>query len=206
MTVPYIVRIETGYQDRDQYQIAMLYRPGQPWKPWAPQSQFNHKLLITHGAGCAVDHSTGPAPAVLDDTALARGFAVMSTALNNAGHNCNVVTQAESLVMAKEHLVERYGELRYTIGTGLLGRLADAAAGRQRLPRHLPGDPAAVQLPGRVVDHPAVRGPTTWSAPTSRTRPLGAGRGLDPLADRGGRGPSQPRQRDRAEHHLRARC
>ena len=45
----------------------------------------------------------------------------MSTALNNAGHNCNLVTQAESLVMAKERLVEQYGEIRYTIGTGCSG-------------------------------------------------------------------------------------
>jgi hypothetical protein len=45
----------------------------------------------------------------------------MSTALNNAGHNCNIVTQAESMVMAKERLVERYGEIRYTIGTGCSG-------------------------------------------------------------------------------------
>ena len=45
----------------------------------------------------------------------------MSTALNNAGHNCNIVTQAESMVMAKERLVEQYGEMRYTIGTGCSG-------------------------------------------------------------------------------------
>ena len=45
----------------------------------------------------------------------------MSTALNNAGHNCNIVTQAESMVMAKERLVEQYGEIRYTIGTGCSG-------------------------------------------------------------------------------------
>jgi hypothetical protein len=35
-TVPFIVRIETGYQDRDQYQIATLFQPNQPWEPWAP--------------------------------------------------------------------------------------------------------------------------------------------------------------------------
>jgi hypothetical protein len=57
----------------------------------------------------------------MNDPALSRGFAVMSTALDNAGHNCNIVTQAESLVMAKERLVEQYGELRYTIGTGCSG-------------------------------------------------------------------------------------
>jgi hypothetical protein len=128
-TVPFIIRIETGYQDRDQYKIAVLRQPGEPWRPWAAQPQFNHKLLITHGASCGIDHQSGEAPSVTGDTlgssspttALGMGFAVMSTALNNAGHNCNLVTEAESLVMAKEHLVERYGTLRYTIGTGCSG-------------------------------------------------------------------------------------
>jgi Tannase-like family of unknown function (DUF6351) len=128
-TVPFVIRIETGYQDRDQYQIATLFQPGKPWEPWAPQPQFNHKLLITHGASCGIDRQSGTAPSVTGDTvlgdspttALGEGFAVMSTALNNAGHNCNLVTQAESMIMAKERLVEQYGEIRYTIGTGCSG-------------------------------------------------------------------------------------
>ena len=135
-TVPYIVRIETGYQDRDQYKIAILYDPAKPFEPWAPQEGWNHKLLITHGASCGIDHRAGEAPSVTGDTvgipgtgaatssptvALSRGFAVISTALDNAGHNCNLVTQAESLVMAKERLVEQYGRIRYTIGTGCSG-------------------------------------------------------------------------------------
>src|SRR3954451_81074 len=129
VTVPFIIRIETGYQDRDQYKIAALYQPGKPWAAWAPQPQFNHKLLITHGASCAIDHQSSTAPSVTGDTvlgesptvALGEGFGVLSTALDNAGHNCNIVTQAESLVMAKEHFIEQYGELRYTIGTGCSG-------------------------------------------------------------------------------------
>jgi len=120
-TVPYIVRVETGYQDRDEYRIAVLYDPAKPWTAWSPQEQWNHKLLINHGASCGIDHQAGSAPDVENDAALSRGFAVMSTALNNAGHNCNIVTQAESMVMAKERLVERYGTLRYTIGTGCSG-------------------------------------------------------------------------------------
>src|SRR5829696_7035554 len=128
-TVPFIVRIETGYQDRDQYKIAVLDLPGKSWKPWNPQPQFNHKLLITHGASCGIDRQSGEAPSVTGDTvggsspttALGMGFAVMSTALDNAGHNCNIATEAESLVMAKEHLIESYGTLRYTIGTGCSG-------------------------------------------------------------------------------------
>ena len=121
VTVPYIVRVETGYQVRDQYKIAVLYNPSQTWAAWDPQRQWNHKLLITHGASCGIDHQAGSAPDVLNDAALSRGFAVMSTALNNAGHNCNLVTQAESMVAAKERLVEQYGEIRYTIGTGCSG-------------------------------------------------------------------------------------
>jgi hypothetical protein len=136
VTVPFIVRLETGYQDRDQYQIAVLFQPSKPWAAWAPQPQFNHKLLITHGASCGIDHESSTAPSVTSDTvgvpgapsptsspttALGLGFAVMSTALDNAGHNCNLITEAESLVMAKEHLIEHYGTLRYTIGTGCSG-------------------------------------------------------------------------------------
>ena len=136
-TVPFVVRIETGYQDRDQYKIATLFQPDKPWAAWAPQPQFNHKLLITHGASCGIDHESADAPSVTGDTvgvpgapavtssspatALGEGYAVMSTALDNAGHNCNLVTQAESLIMAKEHLIEQYGTLRFTIGTGCSG-------------------------------------------------------------------------------------
>jgi hypothetical protein len=120
-TVPYIVRVETGYLDRDQYSIAVLWQPGQPWSPWSPQPQFDHKLVITHGASCGADHTTGTAPSTEYDPALSRGMAVMSTAMDNAGHDCSVLTEAESLIMAKERLIDEYGTLRYTIGTGCSG-------------------------------------------------------------------------------------
>lgn len=134
--VPFIVRQELGYQDRDQYKILTLFRPGEAWEPWAPQEQWNHKVLVTHGGGCGTAFGPGNAP--LNDfsgtlpagtpgveqsyvVALGKGFAVMSTALDNLGHNCNVVLAAESLVMAKERLIEQYGPIRYTIGTGCSG-------------------------------------------------------------------------------------
>ena len=120
-TVPYIVRVETGYLDRDEYSIAMLWQPGQPWAPWAPQPQWDHKLVITHGASCGADHETGTAPSTTYDPALRRGMAVMSTAMDNAGHDCSVLTEAESLIMAKERLIDEYGTLRYAIGTGCSG-------------------------------------------------------------------------------------
>ncbi|HWE15328.1 MAG TPA: DUF6351 family protein [Solirubrobacteraceae bacterium] len=130
ITVPFVVRVETGYLDRDQYQIATLYQPGRPWAAFAPQPQWNHKLLILHGASCGVEYQSATAPDVTGSSAptgnagpyaLGKGFMTMSTALDNSGHDCNVAVQAESLVMAKERIVERYGLLRYTIGTGCSG-------------------------------------------------------------------------------------
>ena len=94
-------------------------------------------MLITHGGGCGASYAPAEPPLedasgtldaipvpLLDNSyveALRRGFAVMSTALANTGHNCNVAHNAESLMMAKERLVERYGTIRYTIGTGCSG-------------------------------------------------------------------------------------
>lgn len=136
VTVPFIVRREDGFQDRDRYTILTLWQPGKPWTPWAPQRQFNHKILMTHGGGCGAAYSPGEPPladysGTLPEetplitpsyvTALGKGFGVISTALDNTGHNCNVAMQAESLMMAKERFVERYGLIRYTIGTGCSG-------------------------------------------------------------------------------------
>jgi hypothetical protein len=121
VTVPFIVRQETGYLDRDQYRIAALFQPGKPWDGSRPQPQFNHKLVLTHGASCDTEYNSTSAPDVLNVAALGAGFVVASHALDNAGHNCNLVVQAEALVMTKERVVEQYGTLRYTIGSGCSG-------------------------------------------------------------------------------------
>jgi hypothetical protein len=121
VTVPFIIREETGYMDRDQYSIATLWQPGKTWEPWAPQAQYNGRLVIMHGASCDTTYGTGSAPSVQDQKVLGGGFIVMSTALDNAGHNCNLLTEAESLEMAKEWIVDHYGEIKWTIGSGCSG-------------------------------------------------------------------------------------
>ena len=121
VTVPFIIRQETGYIDRDQYAIATLWQPGKPWQPWAPQRQYNGRLVITHGASCDTTYGTGTAPSVTDSKILGGGFVVMSTSLDNAGHNCNLLTEAESLEMTKEYVIDHYGEVRWTIGSGCSG-------------------------------------------------------------------------------------
>ena len=207
--VPFIVRREDGYQDRDRYSILTLFRPGKTWKPWAPQRQWNHKLLVTHGGNCGASYTPGNPP--LQDyagtlpsvpgiepsyvTALGKGFAVLSTALDNTGHNCNVAMEAESLMMAKERLVETYGDAPLHHRHRLLGRLDRAAHDRQRLPRHLPGPGHHLLLP-RHADRrrpvrrlppaaPLLRGPAA----------LGARRRVDPDPDGRRRG---------APHHVNA--
>ena len=135
VTMPFIVRQERGYQNRDEYKILTLFVPEREWQPWAPQAQWNRKLLVTHGGNCGASYTTGSAPLedysgtipetpVLEQSyirALGRGFMVMSTALGNTGHNCDIPLGAEAMMMAKERLVEQYGPLRYTIGTGCSG-------------------------------------------------------------------------------------
>jgi hypothetical protein len=132
---PFIVRQELGYIARDEYKILTLIDPSQPWSRWSPPKTFNHKLLVTGGGGCGGSYGTGGAP--LEDfsgtipnipgrdnsyvDALGMGYVVMSTALANTGHNCNVATEAEALIMLKERVIERYGDLRFTIGTGCSG-------------------------------------------------------------------------------------
>ena len=124
--VPFIVREETGYSLRDEYKIAALWAPpaenAEAWPdPTAENPGFADKLVLNHGASCNTSYESGDAPDVLLEDALSQGFAVASHALDNAGHNCNIVTQAESLVMTKEMVVERFGPLRYTIGSGCSG-------------------------------------------------------------------------------------
>ncbi len=192
MKVPFVVRQETGYQDRDQYKILTLCAAGQaveavgsaaavePQGAGHPRRRLRRRATAPASAPLA-DASGDPARQPGDQQqlhrpALGRGFAVMSTALDNTGHNCNIATQAESLLMAKER--DRSRQLRRDPVHDrhrLLGRLARAAVDRQRLPRHLPGpDPAAVLVPGRAGHDRRRSSPTTTcSASTSRTRRSG---------------------------------
>ena len=142
---------------------------------------------------------SSPCPLVTPSyvTALGRGFAVLSTALANTGHNCNVAMEAESLLMAKERLVERYGELRYTIGTGCSGGSIAQQHDRQRLPRHLPGAGHDLLLPGHAHRRRAVRRLPPDAALLRGPDPLGAGRRVDADPDGDGRGPPVPRERRR---------
>ena len=121
LTIPYVFRQETGTQNRGIYRIAVLFDPARPWSPWAAQPGWNHKLFYPFGANCNTYHNQGAAQNVQIDRALSRGFIVATSSLNVLGSNCNTVVSAESVMMLKERIIERYGEIRYTFAQGLSG-------------------------------------------------------------------------------------
>ncbi len=126
-TVPYVVRVEKGTLDRATYEINVLADPTKPWSALAPQPTWNRKAYWSFGGDCQASHR--PAPATTPDAAvppnaelpLSRGFAVLSSGLTVLGQNCNPTVAAEAVLMLQERLVERYGELRYTLSNGCSG-------------------------------------------------------------------------------------
>src|SRR5437899_2063234 len=121
-TVPYIVRVERGTINRGIYDIAVLFDPARPWSALSPQPQWNGKLVYTFGA------STGQPRLQFrseqnwaDDAALSRGFMVVDNSLTDSLYNSNRVLNAETLMMMKEHIVDTYGEIKYTLGNGCSG-------------------------------------------------------------------------------------
>jgi len=131
-TVPFIVRLERGWADRDEYNVAVLYDPKKPWTPLAPQQGWNSKIVVKQGAGCGSHHgavgspggspaSLDPIPDVMDSAELGLGYAVMAPALDNSSHSCNIAVQSEAVMMLKEHFIETYGPMRFTIAQGCSG-------------------------------------------------------------------------------------
>jgi uncharacterized tannase-like protein DUF6351 len=124
MTVPYIVRVERGTINRGIYDIAVLFDPtsATPWTALAPQPQWNGKVVYTFGA------STGQPRLQFrteqnwaDNAALSRGFMVVDNSLTDSLYNSNRTLNAETLMMMKEHIVDTYGEIAYTLGNGCSG-------------------------------------------------------------------------------------
>jgi len=122
VTMPYIVRVERGTIDRGIFDVAVLFDPGQPWTPFAPQHGWNGKVVYTFGASTGQPHRQfRTEQSWNDDEALKRGFMVADNSMTDSLFNSNRVANAEALMMLKEHIVETYGEIRYTLGNGCSG-------------------------------------------------------------------------------------
>lgn len=122
LTVPYIVRVERGTMNRGIYDIAVLFDTSKPWTALKPQLQWNGKVVYSFGA------STGQPRLQFrteqnwaDHAALSRGFMVVDNSLTDSLYNSNRFLVAETLMMMKEHIVDNYGEVKYTMGNGCSG-------------------------------------------------------------------------------------
>ena len=158
----------------------------------AEPGAWNHKLLTYFGASTAPDHLQSQPSAVLDDMALSRGFMTANSSLNVHGQNTNENVSAEALMMLKEHIVETYGPIRYTIGQGCSGGSYQYMIAVD-VPRAARRAPAQLQL-HRPLDDGARRHRLRAARPLLRGQPaaaVGAG-------DRRPQGPERLRRLGRA--------
>jgi hypothetical protein len=124
LTVPFVVRIETGTINRAIYQIAVLYQLSPPMpsdvSPWSPPPGWNGRLVYTYGGGCEAGFFQGTSTGgVLRPDMLGAGYAVASSTLNvNAQGGCNDPLSAETTMMVKERFAETYGPPLHSIGSG----------------------------------------------------------------------------------------
>jgi hypothetical protein len=125
VTVPYVVRVERLTLNRGIADIAVLFDPtqGMTWNPLAPQTTWNRKMLYVFGPSTNQPRfqlrSTQFWPS--QDEALKRGFLVAVNGLTDSSQNSNRVTMSETVMMMKEHIIDTYGELRYSMGAGCSG-------------------------------------------------------------------------------------
>lgn len=119
-TVKSLLRLEKGTINRGIYQIVSLFDPAKPWTPWAPQKGWNGKVMWKMGASTSSNrYEAAPsAAAIFDPNALPRGFIVVNSSATEHSQNNNELLAAETAMMVKEHIIEAYGEIRYSISDG----------------------------------------------------------------------------------------
>jgi hypothetical protein len=152
LTVPYIVRVERGTMNRGIYDIAVLFDPARSWTALSPQPQWNRKVVYSFGA------STGQPRLQFrseqnwnDDMALSRGFMVVDNSLTDSLYNSNRVLVNETLLMMKEHIVDAYGEIAYTLGNGCSGGSIQQNTVASTFPGLLDGIQPACDYPDSIT-------------------------------------------------------
>jgi Tannase-like family of unknown function (DUF6351) len=123
VTVPYVVRVETGTMNRGIYQNAILFDPtSDPApSPFSAPKGWNHRLIAIHGAGCPggwYTQGTAEGVNVLQNMYLSQGYALFINTLQNPSNSCNPFVAGESAIMGKEHFIKTFGVPDFTLSTG----------------------------------------------------------------------------------------
>ena len=140
VTMPFVVRVETGTMGRGIYQNAILHDPtSEPAPtPFTPPKGWNKRLQGLHGVGCVGGwYIQGAAMGenILDPTLLGRGFGMFINTLNHPTNSCNAFLAGEVTSMGKEHFIKTFGVPYYTVSRGCSGgsytseQVADAFPG-----------------------------------------------------------------------------
>jgi hypothetical protein len=125
VTVKDMIRVERGALNRTIYTLVSLFDPRDANTPWEPPRGWNGKLVWQFGPSASASRfQSSPARSLFDQSGgqgLRRGFMVATASLTDGGTNDNNVLAAETVMMVKELITKRYGEIRYTIGDGCSG-------------------------------------------------------------------------------------
>ena len=140
-TVPYIVRVERGTMNRGIYDIAVLFNPAQPWTSGAaPQAQWNGKILYQFGASTGQPRRQARSASVwTNDAALSRGYLVAQNSMTDSSLNSNRVSMSETVMMMKERIGDRYGPVKFTMGSGCSGGSINSNMNASIMPGNLDG-------------------------------------------------------------------
>jgi hypothetical protein len=123
ITVPFVVRVETGTMNRGIYQNAILHDPTSDPAPtpFSPPRGWNKRLIAMHGAGCPGGwYIQGAAQGanILDPMRLGEGYALFINTLNHPTNSCNPFLAGETTMMGKEHFIKTFGVPMFTVSTG----------------------------------------------------------------------------------------
>lgn len=143
VSVPFVVRVETGTMNRGIYQNAVLFNPVKDAAPTplTPPPGWNKRLIAVHGTGCATGwYIQGAAMGVSPYTAtnmtrLGEGYAVFTNTLNHPTNSCNAHLAGETTLMGKAHFIATFGVPAFTVSVGTSGgsytsmQIADAFPG-----------------------------------------------------------------------------
>jgi hypothetical protein len=123
VTVPFVVRVERGTMNRGIYDIAVLFDPARPWTATAPQAQWNGKIWYSFGSSTGQPRRQSRTTVNWSSLTeqLKRGYLVAQNSMTDSSRNSNRVLMAEVTMMMKEHIIDTYGRVKYTLGTGCSG-------------------------------------------------------------------------------------
>ena len=171
VSVPYIVRLERGTIDRAVYEIAALHDGGDPG-PDRPGHRAGTASSSTRSAAAATAATTRARPPAACSTTCScrRATAWRRRRSTSSNNNCSTIISAEAAMMVKEHFIESYGPIRFTIGWGGSGGAIQQYDIADAYPGILDGIIPGVSYPDPIHDaRPGHRLPA--AQPLLRRRP-----------------------------------